>query len=90
MGAKSGDPAQARPFSFLTSIGGKETNQARVTLRTGPGLQGTGTATMPLGTGSFLGARHQRKRDGEEEEGDGLAIFTDMDVDKHDHEPRRG
>ena len=60
MGAKAGEPVQSRPFSFLTSIGGKETTSAGVTLRTGPGLAGTGAATMPPGAGPFLGAGHQR------------------------------
>ena len=83
---------QSRPFSFLTNIGGKETAQARVTLRTGPGMQGAGAATMPPGTASFLAARHKhtasKDEAPEEEDGERLAIFTNMDVDKHDHDSK--
>ena len=79
VGVKSGDPRQARPFSFLTSVGGKETTQARVTLRSGPGMQGQHQDQITSGSGLPASKLKQQ-------ETDKLAIFTDMDVDKHDHD----
>ena len=55
-------------------------------------MQGAGAATMPPGTASFLAARHKhtasKDEAPEEEDGERLAIFTNMDVDKHDHDSK--
>ncbi len=86
---------QNKPFSFLTNIGGKDTTQEGVTLRTGPGpnqayqLSAANALLISQGKGQQRAIMKNATMGGLA--GDGLeseasetqlAIFTDMNVDK--------
>ena len=84
---------QTKPFSFLNNIGGKDTTQEGMTLRTGPDYQrgpNLMTASALLISSAkdgraannykaYAGAEGQSEKSSEQM----MAIFTDMNVDMH-------
>jgi hypothetical protein len=73
------DQIRAKPFSFLSGVGGKETSQSKVTLKTVPG---SGLKYVQHNLTPHDPNLNQKKGVKEPE----LTIFTDMNVDHHDFE----